>query len=318
MKFKFTLTIYPATLLFILTALSSCKKETNSVKDGFVGNRKTAPTMVEAEKKSLSKEFKDYWYSGKAEITSYKLEQAQYGEIRDGKAVLIFVTEPFMVDEQVKPDTPNADHISVLKLNSTKNFLTGIYPYSIMNSSFYPVYDNQHAIKLTSSVQEWCGQVFTQLNNRSQFEVNSYSYFESEGDRYHKLEKGHLENELWNKIRINPNNLPIGKIKIIPSLEYLRMAHKELMPYEANANLTITGGKSVYTINYPTLERELSISFSSSFPYSIESWTESYKSGSGKDSKTLTSKALKIKTLKRAYWQENKNSDVFLRDSLGL
>ncbi|GGW31898.1 hypothetical protein [Arenibacter certesii] len=318
MKFKRIRTVHLVVLLLTITALGSCKKENESAKDGFVGNTKTTPSKAETEKRTLSKEFKDYWYSGKAEITSYKLEQAQYGEIREGKAVLIFVTEPFMADKQVKPDRPNADHISVLKLNSTKNFLTGIYPYSIMSSSFYPVYDNQHATKLTSSVQEWCGQVFTQLNNRSQFEVNSYSYFESEGDQYQELEKAHLENELWNKIRINPSNLPIGKIKIIPSLEYLRMAHKKVMAYEANANLEVTDDKSAYTINYPTLERTLSINFSNSFPYSIESWTESYKSGGKKDGIILTSKALKIKTLKRAYWQENKNSDVFLRDSLGL
>lgn len=42
-----------------------------------------------------NQQFKDYWYAGKAEITSYKLEQARYGELRDGKAVLVYVTEPF-------------------------------------------------------------------------------------------------------------------------------------------------------------------------------------------------------------------------------
>ncbi|MCM4168301.1 hypothetical protein KCTC52924_03866 [Arenibacter antarcticus] len=315
MKFKLIPVFFA---LCFFTAIVSCKKDIKSTESGFVGNSEIIPTKTKTEKTPLSKEFKEYWYSGKAEITSYRLEQARYGEIRDGKAVLIFVTEPFMADKQVKPDQPNSDHISVLKLNSTKKFLTGIYPYSIMNSSFYPVYDNQHAIKLTSSVQEWCGQVFTQLNNRSHFEVNSYSYFESEGDQYQELEKAHLENEIWNKIRINPNNLPTGKIKMVPSLEYLRLAHKELTSYEANVHLGNSGEKSVYTIAYPSLERTLSITFSNSFPFGIESWTESYKSGFGQDAKTLTSTASKIKTLKQAYWQENKNSDVFLRDSLGL
>ena len=35
-------------------------------------------------------EFNAYWYAGKAEITSYSLQQARYGELRDGHAVLIF------------------------------------------------------------------------------------------------------------------------------------------------------------------------------------------------------------------------------------
>ncbi|MDP7238046.1 MAG: hypothetical protein QGI34_15090, partial [Candidatus Latescibacteria bacterium] len=39
--------------------------------------------------------FGDYWYQGKAEITSYTLKQARYGEIHDGHVVLIFVTEDF-------------------------------------------------------------------------------------------------------------------------------------------------------------------------------------------------------------------------------
>jgi len=77
--------------------------------------------------RALSQEFKDYWYAGEAEITSYELEQARYGEIRNGHAVLIYVTEDFLPVEQVKADTRNPENISVLKLNATKKFNTGIY-----------------------------------------------------------------------------------------------------------------------------------------------------------------------------------------------
>ena len=54
-----------------------------------------------------NQQFKDYWYAGKAEITSYKLEQSRYGELRDGKAVLVYVTEPFLPKAQVKADQKN-------------------------------------------------------------------------------------------------------------------------------------------------------------------------------------------------------------------
>ena len=100
-------------------------------------------------KKPLRKEFKKYWYSGNAEITSYSIEQARYGQLREGTSVLIYVTEPFLPEIQVKADRSASSNIPVLKLNRTKNYLTGIYPYSIMNSTFSPVYDNQHAIKST-------------------------------------------------------------------------------------------------------------------------------------------------------------------------
>lgn len=278
----------------------------------------TNENYKEGDKKELSKDFKDYWYAGDAEITSYRLEQARYGEVREGHSVLIYVTEPFLADKQVKADNSSPKNVPVLKLNATKKYLTGIYPYSIMTSTFYPVHDHQHAFKVSCSVQEWCGQVYMQLNNREQFEVMSHSYFESEGDQDLKMEKAILENELWNKIRIAPDDLPTGDIQIIPSLEYIRTGHKEIKAYNATASLSGNGELKSYTINYPELERTLTINFTATFPFSIEGWEDSFKSGFGTKAKILTSKATKIKTLKTPYWQQNGNKDVILRDSLGI
>ena len=116
--------------------------------------------------------FGDYWYRGKAEVTSYRLQQARYGQIREGDAVLIFVTEPFSESRHVKLDRPGeagGDAVTVLKLNATRKFLTGIYPYSMMTSVFTPIDANSdaRAIKITTSSQEWCGHTFTQLNRTS-------------------------------------------------------------------------------------------------------------------------------------------------------
>jgi hypothetical protein len=269
-------------------------------------------------KKDLSREFKDYWYAGEAEITSYKLQQARYGEARDGESVLIFVTEPFLPNVQVKADASHSDNIPVLKLNATKNYLTGIYPYSIMTSTFYPVHDNRHAIKVAFSSQEWCGQVYAQLNNRDNFDVMSHSYFEGEADQDLELEKTILEDELWNKIRIDPEGLPTGDHEVIPSLEYLRLSHKELKSYKANLSRTETKGTTTYEISYPELKRSLKIDFSSKFPYTIQGWSETSTSGFGENAKQMTSTATKMKTLKTPYWQRNGNKDLSLRDSLNL
>lgn len=268
--------------------------------------------------KPVSEAFKDYWYNSTAEVTSYALEQARYGEMRGGNAVLIFVTEPFEASKQVKADKHKKDNIPVLKLNQTKSFLTGIYPYSIMSSTFYPVADNSHALKITNSVQEWCGQVYAQLNNKKSFEVSSFSYFESEGDQKIALEKNILENELWSKIRINPTELPVGDILVIPAIEYIRLSHKKLKAYKAVTTLSKENDTSIYTLNYPELDRTLSITFTTKFPHTIENWTESYKSGFGKSAKILTTKATKIKRLQTAYWYQNSNKYSSLRDTLGL
>ncbi|RRQ48572.1 septum formation inhibitor Maf [Maribacter algicola] len=315
--FKKWLTLEVSVILFAAacTVFQSCNSKESTNKNEDIASIKKEP---EIPRKNLPQEFKEYWYSGTAEITSYELEQARYGEIRMGKAVMIYVTEPFLKEKQVKADNASADNIPVLKLNATKKYLTGIYPYSIMTSSFYPVYDNQHALKVSFSAQEWCGHVYAQINNKEDFQVTSHSYFESEADQDFSLKKTILENELWNKLKISPEDLPQGTVQIIPSLEFVRLSHKELKAYDAEATLTNAGDTYTYEIKYPELERTLSITFSNTFPYSIESWSEITKSGFGPNAQLLTSKAKKIKTINTPYWQQNDNKDLYLRDSLGL
>ena len=296
----------------LLMFITSCNKKSKT--QDLAYNLEAETTAEYANTKEPSQAFKDYWYAGKAEITSYKLEQARYGQIRNGKAVLIYVTEDFLPNKQVKADNKNPNNISVLKLNATKKFNTGLYPYSIMQSTFYPVSNNQHAIKVTSSMQEWCGHVFAQLNNKDKFEISAFSYFESEGDQNFKLDKALLENELWTQLRINPKSLPTGNIKIIPSFEYSRLKHVKLKAYDAKATLA----NNTYSINYPELDRTLAIQFNPKFPYDILSWVETFKSGFGKNAKTLTTKASKLKTIKSAYWDKNSNKDEVLRDTLQL
>ena len=302
-------------LLSVLIGIisSSCKDKNTS--NNLVENDLTK-TEIEPLKNAnpLSQEFKDYWYNSEAEITSYKLEQARYGEMRDGTAVLVFVTEPFLKEEQVKADGNNPSNIPVLKLNATKNFNTGIYPYSIMQSIFYPVGNNQHALKISCSVQEWCGHVYTQLNNREDYDIVSHSYFESEADESFSLNKSILENELWTQLRINPKSLPTGTIEVIPSFEFLRLRHVPFKAYSATATLT----DNSYAINYPELNRSLTIHFNAQFPYEIEGWEETFISGFGQKAKELTTKAIKLQTIKSDYWNKNTNADNVLRETLEL
>ncbi|MEM6721322.1 MAG: septum formation inhibitor Maf, partial [Bacteroidota bacterium] len=275
-------------------------------------------TTVTTPAQPTSEAFNKYWYAGKAELTSYELEQSRYGEIHKGKAVLVYVTEDFNPQKQVKADQRRANNVPILKLNATKKFYTGIYPYSVMTSTFFPVANNQHAIKVTSSMQEWCGHVFTQLNNRDKFTIESYSYFESESDQKFSLDKVILEDELWTKLRIDPSQLPVGAQEIVPAFEMIRMIHIPLKAYKATATLNNSGATSTYTLDYPELNRKLEISFNSSFPFDVLGWTESSTRGYGSAAKTLTTKATKIKQLKSAYWSQNSVKDSIYRKELGL
>ena len=300
----------------LLLLLFSCGNNNKDRVQNKVTPSKTKEKTV--PKRKISPEFKKYWYSGTAEISSYQLSQARYGEMREGKAVLVYVTEPFLADKQVKADQNNPSNIPVLKLNTTKKYHTGVYPYSIMTSSFYSVHDNQHATKVSFSAQEWCGHVYAQINNKEDYKVTSHSYFESEGDQDFSLSKDILENEIWNKIRINPSDLPIGNLSVIPSLEYVRLSHKELKTYKAIATIETKGDFDYYTLSYPQLERTVTVQYANSFPYTIEGWKETFLGGFGKNKKQLTSSAKRIKTITSPYWSKNANKHLYLRDSLGL
>lgn len=305
---KLSLLTFCIGILFV-----SCENNKKS-SDFAINETEDSSSEVLPEAQPLTEEFKAYWYNNEAEITSYQLEQARYGELRQGKAVMIFVTEPFLKEEQVKADKTNNSNIPVLKLNATKNFNTGIYPYSIMQSVFYPVDNNQHAIKISCSVQEWCGHVYMQLNNHAEFEITSHSYFEGEADEDFSLEKTVLENELWVQLRISPKSLPTGQVNMIPSFEYLRLRHVPFKAYSADAKLT----ENSYSISYPDLDRTLTINFNPQFPYDIIGWEETFNSGFGAKAQKLTTKATKLETIKSSYWNKNSNADENLRETLQI
>jgi hypothetical protein len=288
-------------ILFIFCGNIATTKETSKLKNT------TSST-------SKHPKFNSYWYQGTAEITSYKLTQARYGEMHEGIAVNIFVTEDFLPEKQVKADYKNDKNTPILKLNSTKKFITGMYPYSLMTSTFSPINKNNQAIKVSFSAQEWCGNTFAQLNNRENFKIDFHSYFESNADRKITLKKNILENELWNLLRISPDSLPVGNLEIIPSFEFLAIQHKEIKAYRAKATLKTVVKHKVYTIQYLELERTLAIKIRNKFPFIIESWEETIINRG----KTLTTRAEKIKTIQAAYWSKNGVSDIEERKKLGL
>lgn len=275
----------------------------------------------------LSQEFKDYWYSGKAELTRYKLEQARYGEIHQGDAVLIFVTEDFLTDKQVKYEgnEPDDNAASVMKLNFTRKFLTGIYPYSMMSSVFSPVDYTQPTLKVTTSSQEWCGHTFFQLNFRNNsYQGRLYSYFQREGDREFLLDQALLEDELWTKIRLNPSELPTGDIELIPGAQFLRLGHREFAVEQAKAVLESVQDPSLsekplkkYRIEYQGFQRVLEITFEQDFPYAIIAWEEVTQSGFG-EPRTLTTRAVRTHVINTPYWTQHSAADTVLRKELGL
>ena len=297
--------------IFILMGMifiSGC--QTNSSQD----RKSDSNDELIVEKRDLSEEFKEYWYSGKAEISSYELTQYRYDEPRKGKAVLIFVSEDFNTDLQVKADRPDEQSVSVLKLNKTKDFATGIYPYHIMESTFSPIAQKAHALKTAASVHEWCGQAYMQINNRDDLEVKIYSYFESTADKELELKEQLMENEVWNLLRIDPDSELLSTDKMIPSLEYLRLRHREPKAYPVDITQQKSNDTLITSFDQSTLNRTLTIYQEADHPYKILKWEESIT----QDGKTKTTSAELIKTMRSAYWNRNAPEFSRLRDSLQL
>ena len=213
--------------------------------------------------------------------------------------------------------------VKILKLNLVKKFNTGLYRYSVMESVFTPVdlvsYPN--TLKLSSSIQEWCGHVYSQLNLEGNlYRVNQFSYFESEGDKFSFIEKTILEDELWTRIRINPDSLPTGEIKIIPSLLISRLKHEQTQVVKASATLSEIPetDQMEYKLSFPETNREFRVHFKKDFPHHIISWEEQYQSGFGEDVKTLVTRATRNKSIYSDYWNKNSINDVSLREELGI
>lgn len=295
-----------------------------SISCGAVSNRTILPALSAPEQKL----FQDHWFQGQAEITRYSLRQARYGSFHDGDVVLIFVTEDFLRNKQVKLESKwRPESTPILKLNYVKKFNTGVYDYSLMASVFTPIKLEElpRTLKVTASNQEWCGHTFLQLNLRGgNYEVHGYSYFEREGDEKFELPGVYLEDEIWTLLRISPKLLPQGDLQMIPGVLSARLRHRKLAPEAANASFVAVEkgfpGKDLkgYRLNYVKGERELTIVFENEFPYRIAGWLETYLDGFGANAKKATTRAVRTHSMPLDYWKRHNPEDLPLRKKLGL
>ncbi|MBI2378575.1 MAG: hypothetical protein HYV07_31540 [Deltaproteobacteria bacterium] len=184
------------------------------------------------------------WDDGKAELAGYDLEQPRYGEKRTGRAVMIFVKEPFSRSARVKADPgkhPPEDVFDVLKLNFVKDFQTGIYDYNLMTSVFsaFGAENGRRPsspTKLVLSAQEWCGSVFEEiLFDPGRARQTRHSYFDGEADQTSTF--------AYPEPAVSVDELPIlvrqlagpylergqsRTVSVLPSLERTRLMHTPL------------------------------------------------------------------------------------------
>ncbi|MEM7204284.1 MAG: hypothetical protein AAF628_28755 [Planctomycetota bacterium] len=257
----------------------------------------------------------DYWYRGLAEVSTYDVERRRYGEARSGYAVLIFVTEDFLTEAQTKAEgrVPSGDRaVNVLKLNRIERFETGIYDYSLMTSVFTPA-DGSPTLKTSTSIQDWCGHVWEQLNRRGEsFRVTGHSYFQAEGDGGVQLPAHLLEDEVWTRLRLAPDRLPQGELQVIPSSVRARLSHRPLTAVSARGTLRdgTKPDERIYELAFDR-GRTLQISFAAAAPHRIRGWVETERG-------QLVTRGTRRAITMTDYWAHNGNRDRGLRQPLGL
>lgn len=267
-------------------------------------------------------EWRAQWHSGKAEITRYALTKARYGELREGEAILIFVTEDLHPETHVKYDGEDRDAVGavpVLKLNRLDRFTTGVYDYQMMMSVFTPeaVAENPRSLKIAASSQEWCGHVWLQANLAGDaYRYVGHSYFEGEADQGFTTKGALHEDELWTRLRIDPDSIPSGNLRVIPGCFDSRLAH--YVPRAEAARITFEDDSADADMRICDLRyeagRRLTIRFEKARPHRIESWEESSMRGGSR----LSTSAVRTHRKLLPYWKHNKRADDALRRELGL
>lgn len=260
-------------------------------------------------------------------MSRYELTQARYGNLNRGELIAIMVTEPFLKEKQVKAD--GAGDTPVLKAHIVRRFTTGVYDYTMMTSSFKPLDEANfdRSLKVTATSLEWCGLTFMQLNlHPGGYRVQSRSYFESEGDQDFGIAREIPEDEIWQRIRMDPASLPIGEVTLIPSAVSSRLRHRRLSAERAEATVSPYterefqgNGLRVYAIRYATgrpEERVMEFVFEQAFPYKIVGLKETYLDGF-ENPRRLTSTATLKKLVMLDYWRTHDPEHSALRSELG-
>ena len=122
---------------------------------------------------------------------------------------------------------------------------------------------NQHALKISHSMQEWCGHLYQTQQQKRNLSLPPIHFWREADDQF-SLPKSWLENELWNLVRIHPEALPTGDIKIVPSF-FAEWAIKPCLT-DAFAKLMQGDSISIYTLTYPQTETRTFLYFNSKFP----------------------------------------------------
>jgi len=282
--------------------------------DGFAG-------LPSSPREGASEEFWSFWGDGRAELSGYRATVSRYGAPREGITTLIYVTEPHDRRTWIKDDGADSpNRVEVMKLIRSTHFLTGIYPYSVMASTFAPVEawggPRFQPVRINLDVQEWCGSVSHRVwPGPGRLRSLRLSYFADEGEALTELvipEGTLFADALPIQLRELDGPFQDGEDWegwIVPELWSLRASHGPTEPVEGTITRTMGEREGVpvthFLVQIGDEWRRYDVEVES--PRRILGW----ESSTG-DSATLLS------TERLAYWTLNAPGEELFREGLGL
>ncbi len=282
-----------------------------------------------------SASFWERWGDGRAELASYRGTVMRYGAPRDAELVLVYVTEPLDRRTLIKDDAaPAEQQLPTLKLNAMLRFQTGIYPYSVMTSTFAPLEAFEGLprftpAKITLTSQDWCGHVFTSLwreggaGAEDALALETRSYFaetagngEGDSDDHLAVPRGVLHEEaLFVQLREldgrafdrpdEPATAPLWTGSIVPSLWSARRDHRPLAAEPGEIRFTREAGLVVFVVTIGA--RTLTLRVTDDEAHTLASW----ESSDG-DRFTLAG------SQRLPYWELHDPGEESAREELGL
>ena len=306
----------------ILLVAAGCTAEARSHRGATAGDRSLAPAG-----------FWEHWGDGQAELSGYRLRQPRYGEVREGEAVLVVVTETFTHAQRVKSDGGHPDEYPVLKLNEVRDFQTGVYDYNVMTSAFLPLSGEVPRglpARVSFSMQEWCGLTHADLIAQyalghpiEGLQLRGSSYFdgEAQADRLLDAPAGGLVADampLLVRGLVGPLLAP-GEQRAVPYLPRLadsRMQHRPLDWQQATLSRSaesepVTVPAGTFSAHTVTLEVDGGQTWrwqvEDSPPHRLVRWT-----GPDGEEGALTG------STRLRYWEQHDNGHEALRETLGL
>ena len=268
-----------------------------------------------------SGDFWDHWGDGRAELSGYRVTLSRYGEPRQAQLSLIYVTEPHDRRSWIKDDqAEEPNRIEVLKLIRSMQFMTGIYPYFVMGSTFAPVDawgdERFQPVRINLDVQEWCGSVSQRVfPGKNGVRSLRLSYFEDEAETRRELELGEgtlYEDALLIQLRELDGPFLRGEDwegEIVRELWSLRSGHRAIQPVPARITRMDQDrdGVAVTRFRLEAGEYWRTYDVERAAPRRVLAWETS----TGETAEILQTERL-------SYWQLNQPGDERYRESLGL